>query len=137
MQSEPRETDLKMNAGDLYREETFTDRRVGTIRRLTPVKADGTTDSSREVRYVGQSQLMTSLGSVPLAFDIPAGSLDEAVDGFASAAKEAVDRTLEEVHELRRQAASSIVIPEGGGGGLGGPGGPGDLPGGGGKIKLP
>jgi hypothetical protein len=38
--------------------------------------------------------------------------------------------------ELRREAASSIIVPEGGAGPLGGPGGPGGLPGGG-KIQMP
>lgn len=32
-----------MDPSQVYREETFTDRRVGTIRRLTPVTADGGT----------------------------------------------------------------------------------------------
>jgi len=33
-----------MDPTQVYREETFTDRKVGTIRRLTPVAADGTED---------------------------------------------------------------------------------------------
>ena len=41
---------------------------------------------------------------------------------------------MEELKELHREAASSIVLPEAGGGGLGGMGG---IPGGGGKIQLP
>ena len=36
-----------MDPTQIYREETFTDRRVGTIRRLTPVTADGATDAPR------------------------------------------------------------------------------------------
>ena len=32
--------DLKMDAANLYREEIFTDRKVGTPRVMTPVKAD-------------------------------------------------------------------------------------------------
>ena len=51
--------------------------------------------------------------------------------------REGVERTIREIQELRREAASSIVIPRGmppgglGGPGLGGPGGPR------GKIQLP
>ena len=36
-----------MDSSQIYREETFTDRRVGTIRRLTPVTADGAVDAAR------------------------------------------------------------------------------------------
>jgi hypothetical protein len=123
-------TDIKMDPSDLYREEVFTDRKMGTVRRLTPVKADGSPDSGRSELYVGQAQLLTPMGAVPVSFEISADSLDEAVQRFADEAKQAVDRTVEELKELRRQASSSIVVPQVG------PGGPGDLPGGG-KIQMP
>ena len=121
--------ELKMNPADLYREEIFTDRKVGSIRRLTPVTTDGSPDSSRQVIYIGQAQLLTPVGAVPLTFEISAHSFAEAIEKFPEAAKVAVDYTVEELQELRREAASSIVLPETGGGGLGVPGG--------GKIKLP
>lgn len=129
-------TEPKMDAGNLYREETFTDRKVGTIQRLTPIKSDGSTDSSRKELYVGQAQLLTAMGALPISFEIEAASLKDAVDKFADAAKVAVDRTMKELQELRREAASSIVLPGGGGMPGGGIGGPGGLPGGG-KIKFP
>jgi hypothetical protein len=47
-----------------------------------------------------------------------------------------VERTMRQLQEMRREAASSIVVPDRmppGLGGLGGPGGPR----GGGKIQLP
>jgi hypothetical protein len=119
-----------MDAKDLYREEVFTDRKVGSIRRLSPVKSDGAADAGRRTLYVGQAQLLTQLGALPLSFEIEANSLDEAVARFADAAKVAVDRTMKELQEMRREAASSIVIPEPGGMG------PGGLPGGG-KIQFP
>jgi hypothetical protein len=126
-------TDLKMDPADLFREETFTDRKLGTIRRLTPVRVDGSTDVRRKVIYVGQAQLLTPVGAVPLTFEIDARSLEEALKEFAAAAKVAVDRTVEELNQLRRQAASSIVVPDVRQGGLGGAAG---IPRGG-KIKLP
>ncbi|MGD8325214.1 MAG: hypothetical protein PVF50_12685, partial [Gammaproteobacteria bacterium] len=55
--------DISMDANALYREESFTDRRVGSIQRLTPVTADGSDDASRSVIYVGQTQLMTPGGA--------------------------------------------------------------------------
>ena len=50
-----------MDATQLYREEIFTDRRVGTIRRLTPVTVDGTPDAARTVIFVGQAQVNSYL----------------------------------------------------------------------------
>jgi len=127
--------DPKMDPKSLYREEMITDRKVGTIRVLTPIKSDGSRDAGREVTYIGEAQLLTSVGTLPINFEIEAKTLDEAVTRFAEVAKEAVERTMKDLQELRRQAASSIVVPQGGMGGLGGlPGG--GMPGGG-KIQIP
>lgn len=104
--------DLQMNADELYREEIFTDRRAGNVRRLTPVKSDGSADESRPTLYVGQSQILTPMGAIPITFEIPAGSLGEAIGKFAAEAETAVENTLQELRELRREAASSIVIPD-------------------------
>ena len=129
-----RSGDPRMDPKSLYREEMITDRKVGTIRVLTPIKSDGSPDSGREVTYIGEAQLLTSVGTLPINFEIEAKTLDEAVTRFAEVAKEAVERTMKDLQELRRQAASSIVVPQGGMGGLGGL--PGGMPGGG-KIQIP
>lgn len=126
-----RMTEAKMDASSLYREEVITDRKVGTIRMLTPLKRDGSVDASRPVIYMGEAQILTQAGPLPISFDIEAASLGDAVEKFGAEAKEAVERTVHELQEMRRQAASSIVVPQGGMGGLGGGGG------GGGKIQLP
>ena len=120
--------ELKMDPANLYREEIFTDRKVGTIRVMTPVKNDGATDTGRKVIYVGETQLMTPVGALPLAFEIETDSLGNAAKKFAEVAQVAVERAVRELQEMRRQASSSIVIPEGIPSGLGAPGG---------KIKLP
>jgi hypothetical protein len=127
-----RAPDAKMDPDTLYREEIYTDRRVGTIRVLIPVKSDGSPDPARKTIYTGEAQILTGAGPLPIGFDIEARSLEEAARKFADTAKEAVERTVKELQELRRQAASSIVVPQGGMGALG----PGGLPGGG-KIQLP
>jgi hypothetical protein len=124
--------EIKVDPKALYLEEIFTDRRVGTIRRLTPVGKDGERDQARAVLYVGETQVLTPAGALPIAFEIGAGSLEEAADKFGQLAKEAIERTVKELQELRRQAASSIVVPQGG---LP-PMGPGGM-GGGGKIQMP
>ena len=132
-----RASEAKMDPAALYREEIFTDRKVGTIRTLTPVRKDGSPDPARAVVYAGEAQILTNAGPLPISFEIDAKSLEEAALKFAGAAREAIERTMKELQELRRQAASSIVVPQGGMGGLG-PGGlgPGGIPGGG-KIQIP
>ena len=102
----------QMHPGPLYREETFTDRKTVTIRVLTPVTEEGASDSTRAVVYVGDTQLLTSSGVLPLVFDLAARSLPDAVAKFASAARAAVERTLKEIEELRREAASSLIVAD-------------------------
>lgn len=130
-----RAPEMKMDPAALYREDVFTDRKIGVIRRLTPVKSDGSDDPGRPTLYAGETQILTSVGPLPVNFEIEAASLDEAAARYAEAAKVAVERTVKDLQELRRQAASSIVVPQGGMGGLGGMG-PGGMPGGG-KIQIP
>jgi hypothetical protein len=125
----------KMDATSLYREEVVTDRRVGTIRVMTPIKVDGSTDPSRPVLYVGEAQLLTQAGLLPLVFEIDATSLADAIDKFSAGATTAIDRTRRELEELRREAASQIVVPPTLPPGFDPKGGPGGLPGGG-KIHL-
>ena len=113
----------------LYLEEIFTDRRVGTIRRLTPVTKDAVRDEARAVLYVGETQVLTPAGALPIGFEIGAGSLEEAAEKFGQLAREAIERTVKELQELRRQAASQIVVPQGPLPPMGGAGG--------GKIQMP
>ena len=110
---ELKSAELKLDPDKLYVEEIFTDRRIGTIRRLTPITKDGKPDEARTVLYVGETQIMTPAGSIPIAFEIGAASVGEAAEKFGSLAKETIDRTVHELQELRRQASSSIVIPQG------------------------
>jgi hypothetical protein len=104
-----------MDAMQVYREETFTDRKVGTIRRLSPVTADGGVDTTRPVIFVGQAQVMTPMGALPISFELEALTLDAAVDKFGAAAELAVQQTMRELQEMRREQASSLVIPGAGG----------------------
>ncbi len=123
--------DIEIDAANLYREDMFTDRRAGTIRRLQPVLPDGSADPARTVLYSGQTQLLTPNGVLPLAFEIEARSLEEAIQKFPGAVREALEQAIDEAREYRRESASRIVVPDV----AGGLPGPGALPGGG-KIKL-
>ena len=82
-----------MDSTQIYREETFTDRRVGTIRRLTPVTADGAADAGAAVLFVGQAQVMTPMGAVPISFELEATTLSAAIAKFGEAAEQAVQQT--------------------------------------------
>ena len=131
MVNQTNQPETRMDANDLYREEIISDRKIGSIQRLIPLTADGEEDPSRPVRYIGQAQIYTQAGPLPLSFELPAAGLREAVEMFGPAAEQAVEDTMKKLQEMRREAASSIVVP-GADGGMGGMGG---MPGGG-KIQL-
>jgi hypothetical protein len=124
-----------MDGDALYLEEMFTDRRVGALRRLTPVNSDGSRDSTRPQLFLGQAEIMTNMGPVPINFEIEAADLSAAVAGFGPAAQAAIERTVQQIQDMRRQQASQLVVPQGGMPNLGGPGA--GLGRGGGKIQLP
>jgi hypothetical protein len=130
--AEDRNQDPQMDVEGLYQEDSFTDRRVGQIRRLTPVRPDATVDPTRPVLFIGQAEIMTNKGPVPISFEIEGKTLEEAVQGFSPAAAVAIERTVQQIQEMRRQQASQLVVPQGGMPNLGGGGGRG-----GGKIQLP
>ncbi len=119
--------DAKMDAASLYREEIYTDRAAATLRVLVPVTAAGAPDPGRTTVYMGEAQILTNMGPLPINFEIDATSLADAVARYGDAAKEGVENAMRELQEMRRQASSSLVIPQGGVPNLGG----------GGKIQLP
>jgi hypothetical protein len=114
---DPAEIEIKLDPADLYREEVFTDRRVGTLRRLTPVDKDGNDDPARPPLYVGQAQLWNQMGPLPISFEIEASTMEAALEAYPVAARGAIEQTLEEAREMRRQQASQIVVPDMAGGG--------------------
>lgn len=122
--------DMNVDQDNLYREETFTDLKIASIRRLTPVRPDGSDDPERPLMFVGETTLMSARGPLPINTPIEAASLEEAFEAFPTAIQQAVERLMEEAREMQRQEASRIVVPGQGpaGGGMGGPGG------GGGRI---
>jgi len=103
--------EIKMDAKELYQEDTFTDQKVGTIRRMTPVTIDGDIDASRPVMFVGHAQMMTPAGALPLTFEIHAENLAQAIEAYGDAASQSLEETMTELQEMRRQQASQIVMP--------------------------
>jgi hypothetical protein len=122
--------DLSVDTNNLYREETFTDLKVASLRRLTPITAEGLDDPSRPTLFIGETTLMSQRGPLPINCPIEATTLQEAFAAFPQAVQDAVERLMEEARELQRQEASRIVVPGQGPGGMGGLGGMG----GGGRI---
>ena len=118
-------SDSNQNAMDpngLYKEENYTDQKTGAIRKLIPVKADGTEDSDRSVEYYGSAQVMTPMGAMPLNFALEGTTLGEAAEDFASKAELAVEEAGRELERMRREQASKIVVPGQGGNGPSGGG---------------
>src|SRR5205823_14700930 len=99
MAAEPttRVSDAAMDAKSLYREEIYTDRKVGTLRVLVPVKSDGSPDTGRPTLFQGEAQLMTNMGPLPISLDIEATDLASAVARFARATKVGVEGALTEM----------------------------------------
>lgn len=127
MTQDPNLPDIRLDPNGLYREETFTDLRVGSVRRMTPVTSAGKDDPDRPVLFEGHASLMTPRGALPLQFHLDVKTLDEALARFPEAAQQALAETLDEIRRMQREQQSSIVVP--GAGGM--PGGAGGFVGGG------
>jgi len=122
-------TEARFDPTQLYREDVYTDRRVGTLRVLVPMLPSGEVDTSRDTLYMGQISVMTPMGTLPISFEVDgARSLAEAIDGFAGGAQRAMDDTMRELQQMRRESASQLVIPDAGGG---------LSPAGGSRIRMP
>jgi len=103
--------DLKLDEKSLYKEEVFTDLRVGSLKQLTPVTKDGSRDMGRPMVYVGETQLMSQVGPLPVQTRIEAENLEAAIDRFPAAIQAAVEAMIDEVKELQRKEMSRIVVP--------------------------
>ncbi|MBD3872435.1 MAG: hypothetical protein IFK91_05895 [Acidobacteria bacterium] len=104
-------SEIKLDPKSLYREEVFTDLRVGTLKQLTPVTSDGSRDIGRPMAYVGETQLMSQVGPLPVQAPIEAANLQEAMERFPAAVQRAVEAMIAEVKELQRKEMSRIVVP--------------------------
>lgn len=105
-------TDIKINTDNLYREEAFTDLTFATIRRLTPVKIDGSIDENREAIFTGMTQLMSPNGPIPVQCLIEGvKNLSEAAAKLPEAIEKSVQAMIAEAEEMRHQEASKIIVP--------------------------
>lgn len=102
---------VDMDTTNLYKDEVVTDRKVGTIRILKPILSTGERDEARPLIFMGEAQIMTQMGPLPISFEIPAETLAQAVEAYGEAAKKGVRDTIEKIQAMRREAASQIVTP--------------------------
>ena len=105
--------DFTVDRQNLYLEETFTDLKVASIRRLTPVNSDGSVDKTRKTIFVGETNLMTAAGPLPVQAMIPAKQLQQAIKRFPEAMQAAVEKLADEVQKMRQKEQSQIITPTG------------------------
>jgi hypothetical protein len=103
------EIEFTIDKQNLYQEEYFTDMKLATVRRLTPVKPDGSEDKSRKTIFVGQANLMSEAGPIPISTMISAKDLQQALKKYPEAMLEAMDRLNQEMIRYRQEQESSIV----------------------------
>jgi hypothetical protein len=96
---------------NLYREENFTDLKIASIRRLTPVKPDGSADKTRKTIFVGHTNLITPNGPLPIQNMIQAKELQQAIKKFPEAMQSAMERLVEEAKKHKQKEESRIIVP--------------------------
>ncbi len=110
--ADPALQSIRMDPTTLYREESYTDLKAGTLRKLVPVTADGVDDPSRPPIYTAVAQVMTPGGVLPLSSPVDgAATLPQALDGFPEAIQKAIADLRTEMEAIQRERASQIVVP--------------------------
>ena len=104
-------SEIRLDDTNLYKEEVYTDLRVGSLKQLTPMTKDGDRDLARPMVYVGETQLMSQVGPLPVQTRIEAENLQTAIERFPAAIQAAVEAMIEEVKEHQRKEMSRIVVP--------------------------
>ena len=107
MPSRPEKAEINLNVdrNNLYREDSVTDIKVAAIRRLTPIKADGSDDDSRDPIFMGQTQLMSPSGPLLLQSLLEALTLEEAMDKFPAAMQKEVEKAMAQAEENHKRKA--------------------------------
>ena len=103
--AEKAKINLNVDRNNLYREDSVTDIKVAAIRRLTPIKSDGSDDDSRDPIFMGQTQLMSPSGPILLQSILEAKTLEEAMDKFPSAMQKEVDKAVAQAEKNHDEKA--------------------------------
>jgi hypothetical protein len=73
------ELSFAVDRANLYREESYTDLKVASIRKLIPIKVDGSDDKDRLPVFIGHAELISPQGPIPVQAPLKATSLDAAI----------------------------------------------------------
>ncbi len=107
--------DFNLDTQNLYREESYTDLKAGAIRRLIPVKTDGTDDSAKAEIFVGTTQLLTPEGPLPVQARLMANNFQEALQVFPGAMRQATHEMIAQLEEMQKKYKqkedSRIIVP--------------------------
>ena len=103
---------IRIDADNLWKEEGFTDLKTGSIRKLTPIKLDGSEDDSRKPVFSATTNIMTPGGALPISGEIEASTLEEAVEKFPEAINAAVKQLQDDMVKYQQEQASKIVTPD-------------------------
>lgn len=101
--------DFTLDRSNLFIEETFTDLKVGTLKRFTPVLPDGSVDKGRKVLFLGQTSIHTPHGPLPIQNIIAAKDLAQAFKRFPEAMEEAMQQLIEEANKARQEKDAPII----------------------------
>lgn len=109
------EIDFSVDTSNLYKEESLTDLKVASIRKMTPIKPDGTEDPDRKPLFYGHTQLMSAQGPIPVQAELKAETLEEALSAFPAAMEAAMQDLFEKykkMAEMQQQKEDSrIIVP--------------------------
>ncbi|MBS3759629.1 MAG: cytoplasmic protein [Desulfobacterales bacterium] len=114
----PNDIDFTIDQNNLYREESITDLKVASIRKMVPIKPDGSEDTGRSPVFIGNSQLMTPEGPLPIQAKLSATTLAEAMKEFPQAMQKSLQETIEHFKQMQQnqqqdqqESDSRIITP--------------------------
>ena len=109
--------DFTVDRENLYREESITDLKVASIRRMVPVTQRGEDDPSRTPIFLGHTQIITPQGPLPLQAKLMANNLQEAMDAFPAAMEQEMAKMIEQLRKMQEEEQtkqrddSRIIVP--------------------------
>lgn len=109
--------DFTVDRNNLYREVMFTDLKVASIKKLVPIHPDGSDDKSRPTVFIGETQLMTPGGPLPIHAHLEADTLEKAMDNFPRAMERsfremvATLQRMQQEQEKEERDGSRIIVP--------------------------
>ena len=110
----PNNLDFQVDKTNLYREISVTDLKIANIRQLIPMNVDGTDDTSRETIFIGNTQLGTPQGPIPMQAKLEATTMEEAMDLFPQAMELETQKVIENFKRMeaeQKNEKSNIIMP--------------------------